>query len=116
MKQCVLNKIAGNNLDGDIGYMDIEDVADVVRKSRFRMVLVTWREKMRETGYQLAEIWLFQEMLERVDQGRGGGMFWSLEKRDLKKARLDRGLGKDRDGGLKLWGKCPTCASTEKGA
>ena len=38
--------------------------------------LVTWREKMRETGYQLAEIWLSQEMLERVDQGRGGGMFW----------------------------------------
>ena len=28
--------------------------------------LVTWREK-RETGYQLAEIWLSQEMLERVD-------------------------------------------------
>ena len=27
--------------------------------------LVTWREKMRETGYLLAEIWLSQEMLER---------------------------------------------------
>ena len=24
---------------------------------------------MRETGYQLAEIWLSQEMVERVDQG-----------------------------------------------
>jgi hypothetical protein len=32
-------------------------------------------EKMRETGYQLAEIWLSQEMLERVDQGRDEGMF-----------------------------------------
>ena len=38
--------------------------------------LVTWREKMRETGYQLADIWLSQEMLERVDQGRGGRMLW----------------------------------------
>ena len=55
--------------------LDIEDVADVVRKSRLRS-LVTWRETMRETGYQPAEIWLSQEMLERVDQGRGGGMFW----------------------------------------
>ena len=54
--------------------------------------LVTWREKMRETGYQLAEIWLFQEMLERVDQGRNGGM-----EDDLKKGRLDRSLAKDRD-------------------
>ena len=40
--------------------------------------LVTWRGKMRETGYQLAEIWLSQEMLERVDQGRDGGKTDSL--------------------------------------
>ena len=55
--------------------LDIEDVADVVRKSR-----LGWfghlERKMRETGYQLAEIWLSQEMLERVDQGRGVGMLW----------------------------------------
>ena len=55
--------------------LDIEDVANVVRKSRL-VGLVTWRVKMRKTGYQLAEIWLSQEMLEGVDQGRGGGMFW----------------------------------------
>ena len=46
---------------------------------------------MRETGYQLAEIWLSQEMLERVDQGRDG------VEDDLKKGRLDRSLAKDRD-------------------
>ena len=55
--------------------LDIEDVADVVRKSR-----LGWfghlREKMQETGYRLAEIWLSLEMLERVHQGRGEGMFW----------------------------------------
>ena len=51
---------------------------------------------MRETGYQHAEIWLSQEMLERVDQGRGGGMFWNT-KNDLKKGHLYRGLAKDRD-------------------
>ena len=38
--------------------------------------LVTWSENMRETGYQLAGIWLSQEMLERVDQRRGEGMLW----------------------------------------
>ena len=42
---------------------------------------------MRETGHQLAEIWLSLEILERVDKERGGGMF--LED-DLKKDRLDR--------------------------
>ena len=45
---------------------------------------------MRETGYQLAEMLLPQEMLETVDQGRG----WED---DLKKGRVDRGLAKDRD-------------------
>ena len=49
---------------------------------------------MRETGYQLRKIWLSQEMLERVDQGRGGGMFWGYY---LKNGRLDKGLAKDRD-------------------
>ena len=35
---------------------------------------------------------------------------------DLKKGRLDRSLVKDRDKWkLRLWGKRPTCASTEKG-
>ena len=48
---------------------------------------------MMETGYQLAETWLSQEMLERVDQGRGGG----IAEDDLKKGRLDRGLAKDRE-------------------
>ena len=38
--------------------------------------LVTWRKKVRETEHQLAEIWLSQEMLERVEQERGEGMFW----------------------------------------
>ena len=38
--------------------------------------LVTWRENRGETGYQLAEIWLSQEMLERVDQGKGGRILW----------------------------------------
>ena len=50
--------------------------------------LVTWREKMRETGYQLAEIWLPQEMMERVDQRRNEGMLWrtiKFEKNNLKK-------------------------------
>ena len=37
--------------------------------------LFTWRDKMWETGYQRADIRLSQEMLERVDQGRGEGMF-----------------------------------------
>ena len=37
-------------------------------------------------------------------------------KDDLKKCDLDRGLAKDRDNGrLKLLGKRPTCASTDKG-
>ena len=51
--------------------LDIEDVADVIRKSRLR-----WFGHLErtETGYQLAEIWFSQEMLERVDQGEG--MFW----------------------------------------
>ena len=50
---------------------------------------------MRETGCQLAEIWLSQEMLERVDlvdqevEGCFGGR--------PEKGRLDRGLAKDRD-------------------
>ena len=53
--------------------LDIEDVADVVIKSR-----LGWfghlERKEGETGYQLAGIWLSQEMLKRVDQGKGGGM------------------------------------------
>ena len=40
--------------------------------------LVTWRENRGETGYQLADIWLSQDLLERVDQDqrKGGGMLW----------------------------------------
>jgi len=34
--------------------LDIEDVADVVRKSRLGW-FVMWRERMREIGYRLAE-------------------------------------------------------------
>ena len=52
--------------------LDIEDVAERIVWGGF----VTWREKMKETGYQLAEIWLSQEMLEWVDQGRDGRMLW----------------------------------------
>ena len=37
--------------------LDIEDVADVVRKSRLGW-FGHWKERMRETGYQHAEIWL----------------------------------------------------------
>ena len=55
--------------------LDIEDVADVVRKSRLRWFGHLER-KEGETGYQLAEIWLSQEMLERVDQGKGEWMLW----------------------------------------
>ena len=55
--------------------LDMEDVADVVSKIRLR-----WfghlEKKEGETGYQLAEIWLSQEMLERVDQGKGEWMLW----------------------------------------
>ena len=38
--------------------------------------LVTWRERIWETEYQLAEIWLSQEMLEKVDQGKDVDMLW----------------------------------------
>ena len=48
---------------------------------------------MWETGYQLTEIWLSQEMLERVDQGRSGGCFG----RRPEKGRLDGSLAKDKD-------------------
>ena len=34
--------------------------------------LVTWRERIRKTGYQLAEIWLLQEILEKAGRKRGG--------------------------------------------
>ena len=36
--------------------LEIEDVADVVSKTNWDG-MVTWRERMRETGYQYAEIW-----------------------------------------------------------
>ena len=71
--------------------LDIENVADVVRKSRlgwlgfffmapfgeemfhakhlFQGGLVICREEMGKTGYQLVEIRLSQKMLERVGQG-----------------------------------------------
>ena len=80
--------------------------------------LATWREKMRETGYQLAEIWLSQEMLERVDQGGGGrkSLKRKILKDDLKKGRLDTGQTNERARWrAQIMGKPPTCASTEKG-
>ena len=54
--------------------LDIDDVADMWLERIHWDGFVSWREKMRETGYQLAEIWLSQEMLGRVDQGRDGGI------------------------------------------
>ena len=59
--------------------LDFEDVADLVRKSRLRR-FGHFERKETETGDQLAEIWLSQEMLERVDQGKGGGMLWRTKK------------------------------------
>ena len=50
---------------------------------------------MSDTGKAIpAEIWLSQEMLERVDQRK---RWRDVLKDELKKGRLDRGLAKDRD-------------------
>ena len=56
--------------------LDIEDVADVIRKNRLGWFGHLERKDEGDCRYQLAERWLSQEMLERVNQGRGGGMFW----------------------------------------
>ena len=34
--------------------------------------LATWRERIRETGYQHAGIWLLYEMLKKAKRGRMG--------------------------------------------
>ena len=49
--------------------------------------------KMKETGYQPAEIWLSRETLQK---GRPRKRWRDVLEDDLKKDSLDRGLAKDR--------------------
>ena len=74
--------------------MEIEDVADVVKKSRLR-----WfgHSKRKDAGDWVSACRNMVVVPENAGKGRPRKRWRDVFEDDLKKSRLDRGLAKDRD-------------------
>jgi len=90
--------------------LDIEDVADVVRKSRLGWFGHVERKNEGDWVSACRSI----DVPGKAGKGRPRKRWMDSVEDDLKKGHLDRGLAKDRDRWrAQVWGKRPTCASTE---